>query len=484
MQLRCAALLLAALPLWAQQPASDTIKIGDVAIYGSLRTRGQFWDWFGGKADNQYDYSESLFRFGFSQKKHFFGWNLELAAPVLLHLPSDAVAAGTQGQLGFGGTYYIANRKSTSAALVFPKQGYLTFDFGPPKVKESLRVGRTEFSDGAEAMPKNATLSAVVKTRVAERLIGNFGFSDVGRSFDGIVYSASSDTRNVTLMGSRPTRGVFQVDGWGEINVNLFYGAFTQQLGNAKNAGEFRAFAIGYEDTRNATQKTDNRPAAAKAADHQDIQIGTYGADYVHASETSAGTFDLLLWGVLQYGSWGTQKDRAYAYVAEAGWQPPALARLKPWVRGGYDYGSGDNNPNDHTHSTFFQILPTARVFARFPLYNMMNNRDTFGELILRPLKKLTVRGDIHSLALASNKDLWYQGGGAYQPWTFGFTGRPSNNQNGLGTLFDISGDYIVNTHLNFGLYYAHVTGKLVAQTNYPADKDANLGFIELNLKF
>ena len=54
----------------------------------------------------------------------------------------------------------------------------------------------------------------------------------------------------------------------------------------------------------------------------------------------------------------------------------------------------------------------------------MMNNRDVFGELQLRPSKKITVRSDIHSLRLANRNDLWYSGGGAFQPWTFGYTGR------------------------------------------------------------
>jgi len=32
---------------------------------------------------------------------------------------------------------------------------------------------------------------------------------------------------NVTFFASRPTRGVYQVDGMGELDINLFYGAYT-----------------------------------------------------------------------------------------------------------------------------------------------------------------------------------------------------------------------------------------------------------------
>jgi hypothetical protein len=70
------------------------------------------------------------------------------------------------------------------------------------------------------------------------RLIGNFGFSDVGRSFDGVPYNLNRSKLNLTLFGRRPTRGVVQMDGWGEININVFYGALTGQVGGRESAGE------------------------------------------------------------------------------------------------------------------------------------------------------------------------------------------------------------------------------------------------------
>jgi len=45
--------------------------------------------------------------------------------------------------------------------------------------------------------------------------------------------------------------------------------------------------------------------------------------------------------------------------MAEAGWQAPAKTLWKPWFRAGVAYGSGDNDPKDGKHGTFFQILPT-----------------------------------------------------------------------------------------------------------------------------
>ncbi|MGH9720872.1 MAG: hypothetical protein ACRD8O_11720 [Bryobacteraceae bacterium] len=40
----------------------------------------------------------------------------------------------------------------------------------------------------------------------------------------------------------------------------------------------------------------------------------------------------------------------------EGGIQPKILPRLKPWLRAGYYYGSGDGDAGDRKHGTFFQI--------------------------------------------------------------------------------------------------------------------------------
>jgi len=45
-------------------------------------------------------------------------------------------------------------------------------------------------------------------------------------------------------------------------------------------------------------------------------------------------------------------------------------------VRGG-SFAARENKPSDDQHNTFFQVLPTPRVYARFPFYNLMNNKDS-----------------------------------------------------------------------------------------------------------
>ena len=466
----------------AQAPAP--VKIGDVNVTVSLRTRTEFWDWFPANASSNYAFTGSILRAGLGQSGKTVDWQVEFALPFLLGLPADAIAPGAQGQLGLGATYFAANSRNSDAAMIFAKQGFVRFKGLGGSARQSLKLGRMEFIDGTEVAPKNATLAALKRDRIAHRLLGNFAFSDVGRSFDGAQYVLNGSQVNLTLFAARPTRGVFQADGWGEIRANVYYGAVTGQMTRAKNAGEWRLFGLGYSDYRDDVVKTDNRPLAVRTADAGHIHIATLGGHYLHAAETAAGTLDLLLWGAAQAGSWGNLDHRAGAFAVEGGWQPSWLNAAKPWIRGGCNYGSGDKNPNDGTHGTFFQVLPTPRVYARFPFFNMMNVRDLFGELMLRPSRKVTVRSDIHSLRLAQRNDLWYSGGGAFQPWTFGYTGRPSNGQSGLATLYDISADYNPSAHVSVGLYYAHAAGKLVVQSIYPLGRAANFGYIELTLRF
>ncbi len=468
--------------LFAQGATSAPVEIGGVSVSGSVRTRIESWDWFGSNPNGTYTYSGSLFRLALRQSRKARDWQFEVALPVLLGLPTQAIGSGPQG---LGANYFTANSDSTTAAMPFVKQAFVGFkDLGGVE-GQSLKLGRMEFFDGAEVAPKNATLAALKRDRIAQRLLGTFAFTHVGRSLDGAQYAIDKARLNVTFIAARPTRGVFQVDGWGELNVNVFYGAVTGQLGDATHAGEWRLFGLEYNDRRGDTAvKTDNRSLSARQADGRHVSIGTLGGHYLRAVGTPAGTIDLLLWGAVQTGSWGTLAHRAGAFVAEAGWQPKMAPALAPWIRGGFDYGSGDDNPNDTTHGTFFQILTTPRVYARFPFFNMMNTADSFGELTLRPSPRFNVRTDVHALRLANGNDLWYQGGGAFQPETFGYAGLPSHGRSSFATLYDVSADLAVTPRVSVNGYYGYAAGGLVPTMIYVTNTSAALGYVELMFRF
>ncbi len=464
---------------------SDGIKLGDdVTFTPTLRSRIYVWDWFqpaNTSYQNQYAYSGNLLRLNFAEKAGAWNFDEEIAVPFLLGMPTTATAPAPQGALGLGSNYFSANGNHQYAAMAFAKQLYARYHFGP-KEEESVQAGRFEFNDGTELAPKNATLATLKRDRISQRLIGTFGFSDVGRSFDGARYSWSAPDTDFTFVGATPTRGVFQTDGWGWNRIGFAYAALTKEWGHGGHSADTRFFAIDYDDFRHIL-KTDNRPTAIRKGDTENIHIQTWGAHSIHAFTTKAGTIDALGWVAVQTGRWGTQTQRAYAFDVEAGYQPAVLPMLKPWLRGGFTMGSGDGNPNDTKHETFFQILPTPRPYARFPFFNMMNTEDAFGAMILRPHSKVTVSSEYHALRLSNVNDLWYSGGGAYQPWTFGYTGRSTSGRRSLGNLYDTSVEYRANRHMTFTAYLGYTQGLATMEQIYPAGKDGRFGYVEALFK-
>ena len=388
--------------------APKPLKLGSIVFSGSLRARVETWDWFQpSSGDNTYGYSGNILRFGFSQNRETWDWNAEFAVPFLLGLPENPIAPGAQGALGFGANYLTANDRNRNTAMLFPKQLYVRItQFGGSKA-HSLKLGRFEFQDGSELEPKNASLAAIKRDRINQRLLGPFGFSDIGRSFDGMQYSFTKASGNFTFVGAVPTRGVFQTDGWGWNKTAFGYSSYTKPWGKGRLSAETRFFALYYDDWRRVL-KTDNRTAVARAGDPGNIRIWTFGGHSLHAYQTPAGALDFMIWGAAQTGRWGAQDHRASAFDIEAGVQPKILPKLKPWARGGFYNGSGDGNAADNRHETFFQVLPTPRPFARFPFFDMLNNQDAFGILILRPHPKVTVSSEFHALRLSSRNDLWY----------------------------------------------------------------------------
>lgn len=472
---------------WAQTPdaaGQPGVQGEQVRLTGSLRSRLYVWNWFQPAAGtNRYAYSGNLLRLNLVQKRAGWEWDAEFAVPFLLGLPATATAPAPQGALGFGSNYFVANGGTRNTAMIFPKQLYLRFR-GIAGIKgQALQIGRFTFLDGSEIAPRNPTLATLKQTRVAQRLLGDFGWSDVGRSFDGMHYSYTTRSNDVTLIAAIPTRGVFQSDGWGWNRVGFAYGSYTHQWGKAKHAADTRLFALEYDDWRHIL-KTDNRPTAVRRGDTENILITTFGAHSLHTLATTTGTVDLLAWGAVQTGRWGTQTQCAYAIDFEGGWQPAILLKLKPWLRGGFTRGSGDSNPNDNRHQTFFQVLPTPRPYARFPFFNMMNTEDRFGAIILRPHAKVTVSSEFHALRLSDVNDLWYSGGGVYQPWTFGYTGRATSGARSLGNLVDTSVEYRATRQITTTAYLGFTQGLAAMAKIYPQGKDGQFGYLEFQYRF
>lgn len=437
--------LLLTLPAFANGP-----------VTGSLRARVESWNWFETPgADDDYTFLGAQLRAGAKRKFGKVEGQLEVEAPLLWNLPDRAVVAAPRGQLGMGGSYYAANGDTTATGL-FVKQASLRWG--------GFRLGRFEFADGSEHAPQDAQLAALRRDRISHRLVGTFGFTHVGRSLDGIQF----DGKNWTVLAARPTRGVFSVNGGRNLDIDLLYASWVR----SSTTRDARLFAIGYRDDRNVV-KTDNRPAAVRSADRDPIELTTIGGHYI----AKHGNAHVLLWGASQWGDWGALSHRAYAFDLEGGWQFG-----KAGLRAGWHRSSGDDDPADRDHGTFFQLLPTPRLYARFPFYNGMNNNDAFVQVSLKPNAKLSLQSELHRLTLSSDRDLWYAGGGAFDD-SFGYAGRPASGHRDLATVLDISADYKLTATTNVTFYAGRAFGGDVVSSIYNGDAGM-LAFVEVLKKF
>jgi len=124
-------------------------------------------------------------------------------------------------------------------------------------------------------------------------------------------------------------------------------------------------------------------------------------------------------------------------------------------------------------------VLPTPRIYARLPFYNLMNSTDDFVQIMDKPLNKVAVRSDLHWLQLTSAHDLWYLGGGGFDNKVFGYVGRPSNNSHSLASVADISADWQTTKNIDLNFYYAYAQGKTVVAAIYPSDRIMQYGYVE-----
>jgi hypothetical protein len=452
-----------------------------VSISINERLRADAWQWFAAPpAVNTYGYLESLLRISVAQRIQHWDWKVELSQPGIVALPGNAVSPiAAQGQLGLGGTYYVSNGNNSYPAALFLKQGFARYRF--KSTDRNLRLGRFEFFGGQETQPANATVAWLQAHRIAQRLVGNFGFTNSQRSFDGIDGHYGAGTWDVTAMAARADQGVFNMNGNPELNVDIQYLAYTKSA--MRRHILMRGFAIGYHDGRTGILKTDNRPLAARQADHKNIRLGTYGGDVIAALPAGPGQLDFLAWGALQNGAWGVQSHRAGAAALEGGYKFTGIATA-PWLRGGWFRSTGDNNPTDTTHNTFFQLLPTPRAYARFPFYNLMNSTDSFVQIVDQPAKRVALRSDLHWLQLTSNKDLWYQGGGPFDNRVFGYVGRSANSHSSFASDADISADWRASNNLTVAFYCGYAWGKSAIAAIYPQGQNAQFGFVQLDYRW
>lgn len=463
-------------PLTANGPDGSSFTLS-----ASNRLRGEFADWFdagGAQSNSDYGYLGNRSQIGVLAKWRALTGFLQYQHTVLDDVPQKGA--------GVGGTYR-ANTKSDFQEGGWLRQGWLQGELVQGDWRVTTQGGRLRYQDGMESVSKQPLLEWIRKNRIAERLVGPFDFTHVGRSFDGGRMTVESPALLLSGFYVLPTSGGFEISAGRHMGIDL--GGLSLMKKDSPNllpGTEARLFYLHYRDHRpddGDVVAVDNRPLAARQADRRGIEIETVGGEIVYTRTLGPGYVDGLAWSAGQVGEWQSLDQKSWAYALEAGYRFASVP-WTPWVRTGIFRSSGDDDPADGDHGTFFQLLPTSRIYAYTPFYNLMNNQDVMLQVLTRPLARLTTRMDFHWLRVTEGRDLLYFGGGATKRDFFGYGGTPAKGAHETAYVIEATLTYTVSRNVELSGYCGHAFGQQVVRNGFPLDHELTYGFVEGTLTF
>lgn len=355
-------------------------------------------------------------------------------------------------------------------------QAFVTLG-NPKEFPLSLKVGRQELSYGEE------------------RLIGSFGWNNIGRVFDAAKLSWKNDWLTADLFASRP---VIPQDG--KFNVNnghdYFSGLYATITKIPRNSVDLYFLA------RNADRQAAADVPSPQAPQPSARDVYTIGGR-VKSQPGKLQGFDYLLDGAYQFGDYSDPRlvvggtaprlaQSAFMAIVEAGytftnlWATPRLGLE-------FDYGSGDSNPTNHTHGTFDNLFPTNHKFyGSLDLASLQNIQDAGVNLTLKPSRRLSLALIGNALWLADTHDSFYTVAGVPRggltPTSGAGYGINPNYSSFVGTEITAIAGWAVSRSLQLEVGYGHFfAGKYIDQTWAATgfgSRDADFGYAQVLLSF
>ena len=301
-------------------------------------------------------------------------------------------------------------------------QAYLTFG-NHKEFPLSLKVGRQELSYGDE------------------RLVGAFGWNNIGRVFDAAKLRWQNDWFGVDVFSGRivvPDDNNFNTSN----DYEYFSGAYFNTKKIPKTSTKFCFLARNVNPQAASFDAPFTTPAPYNTSARD---IYTLGARFKSATN-EWGNFDYTIEGAYQFGDWKrgstgvrtNERDdqRAYAAVANIGYTFPD-AFGKPRVALEYAFASGDSNPNDGTHGTFDNLYPTNHKFYGYmDLLSWQNIHDIRAIYQLKPHSRVSLSLEGHAFWLADTGDRFYNVAGVPR------AGAGDTGKAGSGTGYGINPSY------------------------------------------
>ena len=309
----------------------------------------------------------------------------------------------------------------------------------------SIKVGRQELSYGDE------------------RLIGAFGWNNIGRVFDAAKVRWQNAWFGADLFTSRL---VLPDDN--QFNVSNDYDYFSGIYATTRKISSISLDA--YFLSRNANNQAAFSQPMSLVPMPSARDIYSFGAR-VKSNPEDWGNCDFTGEYVGQFGHYNDPRLVAAglnpsleheAFAAYSGfgytWKESSLS---PRLGLEYNFASGDGDPRDGTHGTFENLFPTNHKFYGFmdfaSLQNLHNIR--FQSSIKR-VARISLTAEGHLFWLANTSDNFYNVGGGARggigatPGT-GYGINPKHSPY-AGAELDITATYTINSYIQLEAMYGH----------------------------
>jgi hypothetical protein len=388
------------------------------------------------------------------------------------NLPTNAIGPGG---LGAGAFYFAA------VGVRYSYQLYLTELTLRAKTRDnrwSAAIGRMHYASGGEHVSAHPALETLKRERLHSRLLGDFEWSLYQRRFDGLRVDLDRPAWHLTSSAFLATQGGYEESA--NLSMPKVQVASVALTKKSLSSREWQAFGHVYRDRRALTAVVDNTRSNDRAVD---VTIAALGGSHARVAPTRAGELDTVVWAAGEVGDWYGQSHVAGSIAGEIGhrW---TTAPMRPWIRAGYLFASGDGDPDDNRHGTFFQMLPSSRQYALSSAYAQMNLSDVFVQALAEP-GRLKTRLDLHRVSLASGADLWYHGSGATASTGrfFGFSGRAADGARSFGTVLEGTVEVPIKKHWSLNGYAGTIWGGDVVKEIF-ADTRLTTWYIENVIRF
>jgi hypothetical protein len=240
----------------------------------------------------------------------------------------------------------------------------------------SLRVGRQELKYGDE------------------RMIGPFGWDNVGRSFDGVRLRAARGRATVDVFAAREANVIDPVDS--TTDGSDLYGVHAQWAPRA--GAEYETYWLEWD-------------AHLASAGEAPMTAGTSRVDAfgVRVRERR-GAWDGVVEAALERGRIGGDDLEAHAAAVQAGWSAGRGVTVR--VFAGYDYATGDDDPADGERGEFFNFFPTNHPHYGYMDYEGWRNlRSPYAGVSVRRGRH-TAQAKAHRFDLDEPRGPWKSAGG------------------------------------------------------------------------